>query len=220
MRLLLIRHAQTPANVRGALDTAAPGPGLTQLGEQQAAAVPKALRDENIQGIYASRLVRTQLTADPLSLVRGLDVVVHEGLHEIEAGALEARTDEESIRAYIGTVLKWGVGELDARMPGAHDGYEFFRRFDAAVAEIASAHDDTAIAFSHGAAIRAWVGSRALNISGEFTLNNPIDNTGVAALEGSPELGWRLVSWAGAPVGGEQLADVLAPDPAGDATVQ
>ena len=29
MRLLLIRHGQTPANVRGELDTAAPGPGLT-----------------------------------------------------------------------------------------------------------------------------------------------------------------------------------------------
>ncbi|GAA4155191.1 histidine phosphatase family protein [Gryllotalpicola daejeonensis] len=216
MRLLLIRHGQTPANVLGSLDTAAPGPGLTELGQQQAQAVPAALRDENVQGIYASRLVRTQLTAAPLSAARELEVVVHDGLHEIEAGAFEAKTDEQSVKAYLGTILKWGTGELDARMPGAHDGHEFFGRFDAAIAEIATEHDDTAVVFSHGAAIRAWVGARALNISGEFTLHNPLDNTGVAALEGSVEQGWRLVSWADQPVGGAQLHDELAPDPTGE----
>ncbi|WP_022880791.1 histidine phosphatase family protein [Gryllotalpicola ginsengisoli] len=217
MRLLLIRHGQTPANVRGELDTAAPGPGLTELGERQAEAVPEALRDENIQGIYASRLIRTQLTAAPLSRERGLEVVVHDGLHEIEAGELEGKSDEQSVKAYIGTVLAWGTGDLSARMPGAFDGHAFFDRFDRAIAEIAAAHDDTAVLFSHGAAIRAWVGSRALNVSGEFTLHNPIDNTGVAILEGSPAAGWKLISWAGAPVGGPQLEDAAAPDPTGEA---
>lgn len=216
VRLLLIRHGQTPANVAGVLDTAAPGPGLTELGQQQAQAVPHALRDENVQGIYASRLVRTQLTADPLSAARELDVVVHDGLHEIEAGALEAKTDENSIRAYLGTIIKWGSGELDARMPGAFDGHAFFGRFDAAVTEISGAHDDTAVVFSHGAAIRAWVGARALNVSGEFTLKNPLDNTGVAVLEGSMAHGWQLISWAGTPVGGEQLVDEFAVDPTGE----
>jgi probable phosphoglycerate mutase len=216
VRLLLIRHGQTPANVAGELDTAAPGPGLTELGERQALAVPHALRDENVQGIYASRLVRTQLTAAPLSQQRALDVVVHDGLHEIEAGALEAKSDEDSIKAYLGTVIKWGTGELGARMPGAYDGHAFFGRFDAAIAEIAGAHDDTAVVFSHGAAIRAWVGARVLNVSGEFTLKNPLDNTGVAILEGSAAHGWELVSWAGTPVGGEALVDATAPDPTGE----
>ncbi|WP_344752656.1 histidine phosphatase family protein [Gryllotalpicola koreensis] len=217
MRLLLIRHGQTPANVAGVLDTAAPGPGLTELGERQARAVPHALRDENVQGIYASRLVRTQLTASPLSSERALDVVVHDGLHEIEAGALEAKSDESSIKAYLDTIIRWGTGELDARMPGASDGHTFFGRFDAAVAEIAGAHDDTVVVFSHGAAIRAWVGARALNASGEFTLKNPLDNTGVAVLDGSLAHGWDLVSWAGTPVGGESLVDRAAPDPTGEA---
>ena len=35
MRLLLIRHGETPGNVLGQLDTAHPGPGLTDLGERQ-----------------------------------------------------------------------------------------------------------------------------------------------------------------------------------------
>jgi len=220
VRLLLIRHGQTPSNVLGSLDTAAPGPGLTELGEEQAAAVPSALRDENIQGIYVSRLIRTRLTAEPLSAARGIDVVVHAGVHEIEAGALEGKTDIESVKAYIGAVVEWGSGRLDARIPGGHDGHEFFGRYDAAVADVSGAHDDSAVIFSHGAAIRAWVGARALNVSGEFTLTHPLDNTGIAVLEGSAERGWNLVSWAGAPIGGEQLADTLAPDPTGDAVAE
>lgn len=43
MRLLLIRHGQTPSNLKHLLDTAAPGPGLTPLGQDQAAALPQAL---------------------------------------------------------------------------------------------------------------------------------------------------------------------------------
>ncbi len=63
MRLLLVRHGQTAANVRGELDTAPPGPGLTRLGRRQAKAIPGELAAESIDGIYSSALIRTQETA-------------------------------------------------------------------------------------------------------------------------------------------------------------
>ena len=53
MRLLLIRHGQTPANVLGQLDTARPGPGFTPLGERQAAMTPRALRERQIAAVAA-----------------------------------------------------------------------------------------------------------------------------------------------------------------------
>jgi broad specificity phosphatase PhoE len=62
VRLLLIRHGQTPGNVLGQLDTAHPGPGLTELGEHQAEALSRALANERIHALYASTLVRTQIT--------------------------------------------------------------------------------------------------------------------------------------------------------------
>ncbi|HEY1158028.1 MAG TPA: phosphoglycerate mutase family protein, partial [Arthrobacter sp.] len=43
MKLLLIRHGETPGNVLGQLDTDHPGPGLTELGERQAEAMARAL---------------------------------------------------------------------------------------------------------------------------------------------------------------------------------
>jgi probable phosphoglycerate mutase len=215
MRLLLIRHGQTPANVLGQLDTAAPGPGLTELGARQAAAIPHALRDEPVDAIFASTLVRTQLTANPLADDRDLDVRVLQGLHEIEAGSLESRSDRAAARAYLETAFAWGSGNLDVRMPGGQDGHSFFERFDTdiqMVAEVAG----TAAVFSHGAAIRVWTAGRAHNIPASFAGTNELDNTGVVELSGSPDEGWTLLSWAGIPVGGADLVGAAAEDPTGE----
>ena len=74
MRLMLIRHGQTPSNVLGLLDTNPPGPGLTDLGIRQAAALPATLAGCRIDAIYASNQPRAQLTAQPLAAARGLPV--------------------------------------------------------------------------------------------------------------------------------------------------
>ena len=219
MRLLLIRHGQTPANVRGEIDTGPPGPGLTELGRLQAAAVPDALASERIDGIYTSGLIRTQQTAAPLARVRGeKHRVVLPAIHEIEAGDLEGRTDEQAIRAYVSVIWAWGDGDLSARMPGAGDGFEFYGRFDDDVARVAAEHDpDATVAlFSHGAAIRVWTAARAANIPADFPGRQHLENTGVVALEGSPSAGWIVTHWAGEPIGGRALNDPQADDFVGE----
>ena len=219
MRLLLIRHGQTPGNVLGQLDTAHPGPGLTELGERQAAALARSLVNEQIGLLYASTLVRTQLTAAPLATTRGLEVEVLEGLREIEAGALEKLTDRESHLRYLGTVFAWTAGELDRRMPAGPSGRDFFERYDDSIARIAAAAttrgEDAVAVVSHGAAIRVWTGLRAANVEAEFAARHVLANTGIVALEGDPDAGWRLIHWDDSPVGGLALADPTAEDPTG-----
>jgi len=210
MRLLLIRHGQTPANVLGLLDTAHPGPGLTALGERQANAVAEALRGEEIDGVFATTLVRTQLTALPFATATVID-----GLHEIEAGDLEGRGDRASARTYLETAFAWGSGRLDVTMPGATDGHAFFERFDRGIR--VAAEVGTAAVFSHGAAIRVWTAARARNVPPIFAGSHELENTGVVELDGSPADGWTLISWAGTPVGGPSLVDDSAGDPTGDA---
>src|SRR3954451_5752834 len=108
MRLLLVRHGQTPTNVDFLLDTAVPGPGLTALGERQAAALPEALADEDIEALYASTLIRTQHTAAPLAAARGLDVRVRHGIRELTAGYLEMLSvDTEPGHEYMRVVFAW-----------------------------------------------------------------------------------------------------------------
>ncbi|HOB56733.1 MAG: histidine phosphatase family protein [Microbacteriaceae bacterium] len=213
MRLLLIRHGQTPSNVDGLLDTARPGPGLTELGERQAAEIPDALKHEAIDGIYVSVLRRTLITATPLIVDRGLDPVELPGIHEIEAGDLEMRHDHEAYRIYLETAFAWGMGDLDRRMPGATDGHEFFRRFDESIASVTG---NNAVVFSHGAAIRVWVAGRAINVPPSFAGEHDIQNTGVVELDGSLESGFTLLSWQGTPVGGSDLSDDTAEDPTGE----
>ena len=216
MRLLLIRHAQTPANVLGQLDTAHPGPGLTALGLEQADRIPDALVFEDIDALFASTLVRTQITAAPLAVSRGLAVTVLGGIHEIEAGSLEKRSDPESVRGYLETVFAWGSGNLDVAMPGDQDGHHFFGRFNADIVEIIESGVSTAAVVSHGAAIRVWVAGNARNVHPSFAGQHDLNNTGVVVVEGSFDDGWRLAEWQGTPVGGPELVDETAPDPTGE----
>ena len=201
MRLLLIRHGETPTNVDFLLDTAVPGPGLTALGERQAAALPEALADEDIDALYASTLVRTQLTAAPLAAARGLEVRVRDGIRELSAGDLEMLPgDTEQGALYMKTVFAWADGDTGLRMPGGETGAEALARYDAVVAEAADSGAGTGAMVSHGAAIRMWTAVRADNVDVPFAAARPLANTGVVILEGSPADGWRAVSWAGAVV--------------------
>lgn len=201
MRLLLVRHGQTPSNVDHLLDTGVPGAGLTALGEQQAAVLPEALADEDIEAVYASPLIRTQLTAAPLAAARGLDVLVRDGIREVFAGDLEmVRGDTEKGVLYMRTVFAWAAGETGLRMPGGESGAEVLARYDAVVAEAAERGAGTVAMVSHGAAIRLWTAARAANVDVPFAAAHPLENTGVVILEGAPGDGWKALTWAGAVV--------------------
>lgn len=223
MRLLLIRHGQTPSNVVGALDTAYPGAELTPLGQAQAAAIPAHLSSlpggDDVTGIYVSRLVRTQLTAAPLAAARGIDPLILPGLEETSAGDLEMRTHDDAIRAYVDIVGAWLNGDLERPMPGGPTGQDFLDRFDAAVADIAVRHRDggTAVVVSHGSAIRLWSALRSHNVDAPTSGSRHLQNTGACAMTGDPATGWELTAWHGEPLGGTSLEDHLDRDPTGEA---
>ena len=216
MRLLLLRHGQTPSNVGGLLDTAVPGPGLTPLGEKQAAAVPDALRDREIGAIAVSSMIRTSFTAAPLAKDRGIEPVKLPGLREIEAGDLEMADAHEAHLTYLDTLFAWARGDVSRPMPGGPDGHAFLRRYDDAIAQLAAQGADSVVAVSHGAAIRAWAAARVAGVDVEHAERTPLANTGTVEVEGDPDGGWRLVAWDAEPVGGAELAPLVADDPTGE----
>lgn len=194
MRLFLVRHGQTPSNLLRALDTGRPGPGLTELGQEQARTLVERLSEERLDAVYASPLLRAQLTAGPLAQARNLTATVLEGLEEIGAGVLEMLNDDDSCASYGRTVIEWGLGNADSRIDGAEDSAAFFARFDAAVEGMARTHgpDSAVLAVSHGAAIRCWTAAR-VNHDGAFDVRLPLANTGIIMLDGAPG-SWRLHS--------------------------
>jgi len=210
MRLLLIRHGQTPSNVSGSLDTRIPGPGLTTLGQAQAEAIPATLADVPIDAIYASVQVRSQITAAPLAADRALEVQVRAGIREISSGDYEMRSDRASVEEYLAVMVLWVDGDVDAQLPGGETASDMLARFDEVVAEAYSAGYSSVAMVSHGAAIRTWSGSRATNLSAEFIGENPLHNTGIVILEGTPETGWTALTYMGEAVGGAAVDDAAA----------
>lgn len=194
MRLFLVRHGETPANLVQSLDTDAPGPELTAKGLGQAAALPGVFADVPIDAMWATTLVRTQLTATPLARDRALRFEVLDELREVEAGVLERRTDAEAHAAYHDAVDAWLHGDLARAVPGGPSGYDFLARYDRGLAAVAASAAETAVVVSHGTAIRYWCGLRVDGVTPEFAATAYVPNTGVVELDGGPGA-WRLVSW-------------------------
>jgi broad specificity phosphatase PhoE len=185
MRLLLIRHAETPSNVAGVIDTRVPGPRLTALGDKQAHDLIAVLKHERIDTIVVSTQVRTALTAAPLASKLLLTPVVADGLREITAGSLEMKGDRRSVGTYLSTLATWVGGALTVRVPGGESGHEFMQRCDAVLSDIFETGCRVAAVISHGAAIRTWASSRARN-AGRADLSHDLDNTEVVVVNGSP----------------------------------
>lgn len=200
MRLILIRHGQTPANVAYTMHTTLPGPGLTRLGQQQAAALPAALADEKIDALYASTHRRAQLTAAPLAETRGLQVLVRDGIREVSAGHWEGASDHASHTAFLDLAFSWPTAPA-TRVPDGESGLEVLDRFDGVVNEAVQSGAEAVGMVSHGVAIRVWLAARALNVTTDDVKRRELDNTGVVMADRASDGTWRVTSWAGLPVG-------------------
>jgi probable phosphoglycerate mutase len=193
-RLLLVRHGRTAANVARALDTRLPGSPLDELGLEQAERLAERLRDEPVTAVYASAATRAQQTAAPLAAAHGLDVVVLEGVHELQVGDLENRSDEPALEQFEEVYAAWQAGDLDRRLPGGEAARDVRERFAAAVGRIDLPGTGSVVLVSHGAAIR--LGAAAL--IGDTAEGAYLGNTGLVVLEPAPG-GWRLEHWDPAP---------------------
>lgn len=190
MRLILIRHGQTDANVRRQLDTAYPGLPLNETGHAQAKALVDAISHERIDAIYCSTLTRAQQTAAPLAAARGLDAVIVEGIQEIAAGVEEMNTDWGP---YVDMLMSWSPTNLDVGLDGGETARQFITRFTNAIAAMEQAGDEHVALVSHGAALRVWALTQDPTISHEIAM--PLENTKWIVLNGSTEDGWRIERW-------------------------
>lgn len=194
MRLFLVRHGQTEANVLGALDTALPGAALTELGRQQAATLPTRLQDANVSLVLTSDRIRTQQTASALLSALQMELLIDPDIREIDAGDLEMNTDEDSLHTYHRTVDAWSRGELHHRMPGGETGLQVIERFDAAVGRGRErvGGDGALVVIAHGAVIRTWARLRSGSTDPRHTPY--LENTGIVEMAYQGDA-WRLLGW-------------------------
>jgi broad specificity phosphatase PhoE len=202
LRLALIRHGQTNANVVRALDSKPPGVPLNELGHAQAAALGGRLAAEKISAVYASRAIRAQQTAAPIAVAHQLSVTVINDVHEIFCGDLEGRSDLHAREQFDLTYNAWWRGDLDAHLPGGESAHELRRRFLPVIERITERASGTVALVSHGAAIRL----AAAALLGDTAETTYVPNAGLILLRRGPA-GWSLQHWdAAAPVVGDVTA--------------
>lgn len=190
-RLILVRHAETEANLsqiwHGALD--AP---LTPRGQAQVLATADRLAelhaDQPIDIFYVSPLPRAQSTAAAIAQATGLETHVEPGLREFCLGDWEGR----SFRELREMEDLWGRWEADPAFapPNGESPLSFNQRATQTLEELAARHQgQNLLVVTHGAFISSvlatWLGAHA----GEWRAFDP-HNCAVTILIREEE-GWR-----------------------------
>jgi broad specificity phosphatase PhoE len=192
-----VRHAESVGNAEGIINTEVPGPPLTEQGQQEAKALVDELRGDDFDGIYASTMIRTQQTADPLAKALGEQVTVLPGIQEIGAGIFEGDPIETAGPPYFLAPQAWVEGDRDSKVPGGISGTQFNEEFTGAIQTVYDSGDAEPVIFSHGASIMTWTLMNVRNPKLSLYTTRPLPNTGRVVIEGNPVIGWTLKSWDG-----------------------
>lgn len=206
MRVVFLRHAESTANVARSLDCAVPGPGLSERGQEQAAALAGALATDpfgngagtDVRAVFTSPMTRARDTAEPLARRLGLRPRVLTGLREVYLGDLNDRTDRQAHEAFEKVFRAWMIdGDMDVRRPGGESGAEVVDRFAAALDELVDTHPGgTAVVVGHGAALRLGLSRLTRGVSRDYAHQHRLPNTGHVVVEWTDD-GPVCVSWLG-----------------------
>ena len=163
LRLILVRHGQTPWNAEGRFQGQS-DTGLTDLGLQQARCAASALASHDIAAVYSSPLPRALSTAQEIAGPHSLGVTPLDGLKEIHLGELEGITGSVMRENYPDVFHTWNNNPSRVSFPGGESLRQLQRRAWRAAQHIESAHPEgTVVAVSHNFAINAIV-SRFLGL--------------------------------------------------------
>jgi broad specificity phosphatase PhoE len=195
--LTFIRHAESQSNAEHVINTDIPGPSLTEEGQAQAEQLAHQLSRNNFDAVYASDMVRTEQTAQPLAHALGKRVEILPGLREIDAGWYNDTPTKNADRTYLVAPADWLNGDRKNAVPGSISGIEFNDQFSAAVQKIYDSGNTKPVAFSHAEAIMYWTLMNVKNPKDSLATSHSLSNLGRVVVTGSPSMGWTLVDWDG-----------------------
>lgn len=178
LRIYLVRHGQTLANIKGLMVGGGGNAPLTEQGRCDARAVGMGLKREGIvfDAAYSSTLGRAYETADLILSNPEIQVTQMEGLKDIGWGKAEGHTSDWIAKNYPDEGYETyfsGKSALEAESMEA-----FMGRFGNALAEIARKHENggNILVVAHSSA--------ALYLSALFdNAGYSLDNTSVSVIE-------------------------------------
>ncbi|MEY8013679.1 histidine phosphatase family protein [Mycobacterium servetii] len=198
-RLVLLRHGQSYSNVERRLDTRPPGAELTPLGRDQAHTFAQ---ESGRPALLAhSVAVRASQTAAVIGATLDMSATELAGIHEVQVGELEGRSDDGAVAEFNAVYERWHRGELDVALPGGESANDVLDRYVPVLTELRLRYLDDhqwggdIVVVSHGAAIRL-VSAVLAGVDGNFALDNHLDNAESVVLSPITDGRWSCVRWA------------------------
>lgn len=198
-RLILLRHGQSHGNVERRIDTRPPGADLTDLGREQARDFAQA-RSRPPGLLVHSIARRAAQTAAEIATQLRLSAEEFEGIHEVQAGELEDRNDDDAIAEFNAIYQRWHEGELTVPMPGGESASDVLDRYLPVITDLRLHYLDNhawaedIVVVSHGAAIRLIAATLA-GVESSFVLDHHLANTESVVLSPITDGRWSCVQW-------------------------
>ncbi len=198
-RLVLVRHGQSFGNVGRRLDTRPPGSELTPLGRDQARAFA---RDGLSRPGLLLHSVATRAAQTAAEISGEVDVPASEvtGIHEVQVGELENRSDDDAVAEFNAIYQRWHEGERDVPLPGGETANQVLDRYLPVLTDLRIRYLDDdewtsdIIVVSHGAAIRLTAAVLA-GVESSFVLDHHLNNTEAVVLAPVTDGRWSCVQW-------------------------
>jgi probable phosphoglycerate mutase len=198
-RLVLVRHGQSFGNVDRRLDTRPPGSELTPLGRDQARTFA---RDGLGRPGLLLHSVATRAAQTAAEISAEVDVPASEvtGIHEVQVGELEDRSDDEAVAEFDAIYKRWHEGEREVPMPGGENANQVLDRYLPVVTDLRMRYLDDhewtsdIVVVSHGAAIRLTAAVLA-GVESSFVLDHHLKNTEAVVLAPVTDGRWSCVQW-------------------------
>ena len=198
-RLVLVRHGQSYGNVDRRLDTRPPGSELTPLGRDQARDFTRAAtpRPGLLLHSVATRAAQTAAEISAEVDVPASEVV---GIHEVQVGELENRSDDDAVAEFDAIYRRWHEGERDVPLPGGETANQVLDRYLPVLTGLRTRYLDDddwtsdIVVVSHGAAIRLTAAVLA-GVESSFVLDHHLANTEAVVLSPTTDGRWSCVRW-------------------------
>ena len=166
MNLLMIRHGQTPSNLKK-IYAGKSSERLTKRGEFQAKEVSKKLKSYVVHAVYSSPVQRAIQTAKIICRIIEKDLLIEDAFKEMELGLWEGLSEKDIARLYPKELMLWKHKPAELKLHGRETLGDLLKRVLEGVYKIHQAEgDQDIVVVTHVAIIRVlllWHTKKSLN---------------------------------------------------------
>jgi broad specificity phosphatase PhoE len=178
MKLYIVRHGESEANVQHVISNRESPFRLTPRGQEQANALAQNLRDIPITAIYSSPVLRARETAEIISQSFHLPYQVTEALREYDCGILEEKSDQESWKLHSEIAEDWTLNHNYLRKPeGGESFLDIQNRFLPFIESLKHDNAEHILLIGHGGLFHLMLPLLLTNIDNDFVRSHGLGHT-------------------------------------------